>query len=72
MRSPIDVSKSNIASESTEKDEISSEYYKSDETQSTNRFNALQEPDPASFKFALQPSVLSKYVPGSTIDESDL
>jgi hypothetical protein len=38
----------------------------------TNIFNVLQEPDPASFKMMLKPSLLAKFVPGSTIDESDI
>jgi hypothetical protein len=69
LKVPIDVSQSKIDTELVERNE---EYIQSNETQTGNRFHALQEIDPASFKFALQPSVLSKYIPGSTIDESDL
>lgn len=67
MRSPIDISNSNIISKITEDDEYS---ITPSETKVTNRFEALQESDP--FKIVLQPSILSKYVPGSTIDEADL
>jgi hypothetical protein len=49
--------------------EMNHEFVKPSET---NRFHVLQETDPASFKMILQPSLLSKYIPGSSIDESDI